>query len=435
MHGDESGDAQRGGWQLLEHVSPWTPASGPEHGLYWWVGYGAPPPARPRPGLGRRIAYVAVAVAVLAAGAGAAVSIDHWSGALAALGGSASPSSPAGQGRTDGDAGSLDTSALETSALAARVDPGIVDIINSSLGGDENGAGTGMVISPSGLVLTNNHVIDGAASVSATLVTTGMTYTARVVGYDSTDDVALLQLVGASGLTPVTLSDSGKAKVGEAVLALGNAGGKGGLPATARGAIEALDQTIEVGDSQADATELHGMIAMDAPIRPGDSGGPLVNGDGAVVGMDTAGDAAGSDVNFAIPINAAMSIVSQIRSGKASATVHLGLAAYLGVNAVDASSRHPCASGSDGLGFAVSSPVSSGALICETDPYGPASQISTGLETGDVIVSVNGKTIGSAADLTALTAAAHPGDTFAIDYVDPDGAVNSVSVTLTGWAR
>ena len=208
-----------------------------------------------------------------------------------------------------------------------------------------------MVISSSGLVLTNNHVIDEATSVSATLVTSGKTYTAKVIGYDSTDDVALLQLVGASDLKTVTLSDSSKAKVGEAVLALGNAGGRGGLPSTAQGTIQALNQSIEASDSGAGTTEkLHGMIETNAPIEQGDSGGPLVNGSGQVVGMDTAANSSSSGfggysaatTGFAIPINTAMSIADNINAGKASSTVHIGLAGFMGVNVADASSPSEC---------------------------------------------------------------------------------------------
>ena len=205
-----------------------------------------------------------------------------------------------------------------------------------------------MVISSSGLVLTNNHVIDQATSVSATIVTSGKTYTAKVIGYDSTDDVALLQLVGASSLKTITLSDSSKAKVGEAVLALGNAGGRGGLPSTAQGTIQALNQSIEASDSGAGTTEkLHGMIETNAPIQQGDSGGPLVNGGGQVIGMDTAantssgtmfgGYSEAATTGFAIPINTAISIANAINSGKASATVHIGLAGFIGVSVGDAS--------------------------------------------------------------------------------------------------
>jgi S1-C subfamily serine protease len=313
--------------------------------------------------------------------------------------------------------------------------------ITSTLGYSHATAeGTGIVLSSSGLVLTNNHVIDESTSVTATLVTTGKTYTARVVGYDSTDDVALLQLVGASGLKPVTLSDSGKAKVGDAVLALGNAGGKGGLPSTAQGSIKALNQTIKASDSGAGTTEqLHGMIETDAPIQEGDSGGPLVNRDGAVVGMDTAANTSGfgpdstATTGFAIPINNALSIANKISSGKSSSTVHIGLVGFMGVNVADASSG--CNQGGDGFGGAGSftSPVSSGALICQVSRGAPAYQ--AGLAGGDAIISVNGKTVGSADDLTNLTGVSHPGDQFAVKYVDQNDVTHSTTVTLTGWAK
>jgi S1-C subfamily serine protease len=291
-------------------------------------------------------------------------------------------------------------------------------------------------------VLTNNHVIDEATSVSATLVVSGKTYTAKVLGYDTTDDVALLQLVGASNLKTVTLSDSSKAKVGEAVLALGNAEGKGGLPSTAQGTIQALNQSIQASDSGANTTEnLHGMIETDAPIQEGDSGGPLVNGSGAVVGMDTAANSSGygpyssATTGFAIPINTAVSIADQIKAGQATSKVHIGLAGFVGVNVVDASSPGDCASGGDGFGgVAGNSPVNSGALICQVYPNAPAAV--AGLSSGDVITAVNGTAISSSDDLTNLIGATHPGDKLAISYVDQYGAKHSTTVNLTeSWAK
>jgi S1-C subfamily serine protease len=371
-------------------------------------------------------------LAVLAAAAGAAVSLDRLSGARAALAGSVSHASHAGHGGAGRGIGSL-----VASALGPTADPGIVEVASTFTDGYDWEYGTGMVISPSGLVLTNEHVIDGGVSVTATLVSSGKVYLARVVGYDPTADVALLQLVGASGLKPVTLSDSGKATLGEAVSALGDAGGPTNPLSITHGTIDALDQSAWVDGGKPDAKQMHGMIASNARTRPGDSGGPLLNSAGAVIGMNTAGNTSGQGpvppvaVTLAIPINTALSIASQIRSGKASSAVHVGLAAYLGVNVVDASSAHPCASASDGLGSGVSSPASSGALICDSDPSTPASQ--EGLATGDVIVSVNGTAIGAAGDLAAVTAAARPGDTFAIGYVDQYGNRGSVSVTLAGW--
>ena len=436
----------------------------PGYGQYPWSGYGTPPPP-PRSGFGRTLAYVAVAVLAAAAGAGAAVALNHSgtpsSSANSPLNGNGNgsqsnpfgnanpfPSSGSGSGNSGNSGGSGGTNtgggSLNASALAAKVDPGIVDITSNLKYSQATAQGTGMVISSSGLVLTNNHVIDEAVSVSATIVTSGKTYTAKVIGYDSTDDVALLQLEGASNLKTVTLSNSSKAKVGQAVLALGNAGGRGGLPSTAQGTIQALNQSIEASDSGAGTTEkLHGMIETNAPIEQGDSGGPLVNGSGQVVGMDTAANSSSSGfggysqatTGFAIPINTAISIADNINAGKASSTVHIGLAGFMGVNVADASSPSECTSGGDGFGGVggSSSPVSSGALICQAYPNSPAT--SAGLASGDVITSVNGTKISSANGLTNETASSHAGDQFAITYVDQYGTKHSTTVTLTGWAK
>lgn len=430
----------------------------PGYGQYPWSGYGAPPPP-PRSGFGKTLAYVAVALLAAAVGAGVAVALNHTSNGSSAaspfngsgsqanpFGGNANPLPSYGSNNNGGsNSGGTNsgTGSLNASALAAKVDPGIVDIDSNLKYSDATAQGTGMVISSSGLVLTNNHVIDQATSVSATLVTSGKSYTAKVIGYDSTDDVALLQLVGASGLKTVTLSDSSQAKVGEAVLALGNAGGRGGTPSTAQGTIQALNQSIEASDSGAGTTEkLHGMLETNAPIQEGDSGGPLVNGNGQVVGMDTAANASSgfggysaTTTGFAIPINTAMTIADQINSGKTSANVHLGLAGFMGVNVADAATPSECSSGGDGFGgiSGNSAPVSSGALICQVYPNSPAA--SAGLSSGDAITSVNGTTISSADGLTALTAASHPGDQFAINYVDQNGTKHSTTVTLTEWAK
>ncbi|HEX7162417.1 MAG TPA: PDZ domain-containing protein, partial [Trebonia sp.] len=209
--------------------------------------------------------------------------------------------------------------------------------------------------------------------------------------------------------------------------------------------VQALNQSIEASDSGAGTTEkLHGMIETNAPIEQGDSGGPLVNGNGQVIGMDTAANSSSSGfggysagtTGFAIPINSALTIANQIKSGKASTNVHIGLAGFMGVNVADASEPNHCSSGGDNFGGfrgGFSSPVNSGALICQVYPNSPSS--AAGLSGGDVIRSVNGTTVRSADGLTALSAASHPGDKFAINYVDQFGTKHSTTVHLSGWAK
>jgi S1-C subfamily serine protease len=233
---------------------------------------------------------------------------------------------------------------LTTSQIAAKVDPGLVDVVTTVGYQGGKAAGTGMVLTSTGEVLTNNHVIDGATSIKATDVGNGRTYTAKVVGYDKTHDVAVLQLQNASGLQTVTLS-SAAPQSGQKVVALGNALGKGGTPSVVSGRINGLGQSITASDQGAgDSEQLTGMIGHNAPIQPGDSGGALVNTEGEVIGMNTAASDSSSSGSpsqssqtqaatqaFAIPITRASSIAGQIEAGTASSTVHIGATAFLGV--------------------------------------------------------------------------------------------------------
>jgi S1-C subfamily serine protease len=253
---------------------PWYPAGQAEPGA--WSYYGHPggheapapiPPALAKPRY-RRMAVIAAvaAVGLVAGGAG-----YH----LVSAGSTVSPAAS--------------TTALTTSQIANKVDPGLVDIVSTL--GDQNAeaAGTGMVVTSSGEVLTNNHVIDGATSIKATDIGNGRTYTAKVVGYDKSDDVAVIQLQGASGLTTVSFGDSSQVAVGQSVVALGNAGGKGGTPSVATGTVTALNQSITASDEGSGSSEnLTGMIESNANIQPGDSGGSLVNSAGQVIAIDTA---------------------------------------------------------------------------------------------------------------------------------------------------
>jgi S1-C subfamily serine protease len=286
--------------------------------------------------------------------------------------------------------------------------------------------GTGIVLTPGGLVLTNNHVIAGATAPTATLVNSGKTYKATIVGYDSADDVALLQLVGASRLAPVTIGNSDYTTVGQAVLGLGNAQGQGGPPTVAPGQVTALNQTISPADAVTGAREtLHGTIQTSAQIQEGDSGGPLANGAGQVIGMDVAAsqvqalDGTTTTAGFAIPIDYALRIASRIAAGQGTSTVHIGLPGFMGVSVADAATG--CSGGFGGTS-------NSGAVICQVFSGTPAQSI--GLAQGDVITKVNGTAVLNSTALLALTAGYRPGQSLSVGYVDATGATRSATITL-----
>jgi S1-C subfamily serine protease len=284
-------------------------------------------------------------------------------------------------------------------------------------------AGTGMVLTSSGEVLTNNHVISGATTIKVVVPKTGRSYSARVLGYDRAADVALLQLQGASHLKTVS-TNSAKLSVGATVTALGNAGGTGTIT-SATGSVTGLGKSIMASGEQGGSEQLTGLIEMNAGVEPGDSGGPLLNSRGQVVGMDTASsagfgfqDVSGTDA-YAIPIAKALTIAHAVSSGKASANVHIGATAFLGiqVESVDAA----------GFGYGGQG-AASGALIAGVVPGGPAD--SAGLAAGDVITAINGHAVSSPAAIPALVLTKKPGATVGVAYVDQSGASHAASVTL-----
>ena len=320
-----------------------------------------------------------------------------------------------------------DSAVLTTSQIAARTDPGLVDVV-STLGYQQAGAaGTGLVLTSSGEVLTNNHVINGATSIKVTDIGNGRTYQANVVGYDQTKDVAVLQLRGASGLQTVNLGDSSTVAVGQKVVALGNAEGRGGTPSVVTGKVTGLNSAITAAEEGSGTSErLSGLINHNAPIQPGDSGGPLVNTAGQVIGIDTAGSSSSSPYQaaqttatsaFAIPINEALSIARQIEAGGASATVHIGTTGFLGVEVSSASNA-----ATQGV------PSGSGAAIAGVLPGGAAEK--AGITAGDVITSVGGQPVSSPSALQAAMEQHRAGDSVRIGWTDQSGQAQSATVTL-----
>jgi S1-C subfamily serine protease len=312
---------------------------------------------------------------------------------------------------------------LTTSQIAAQVDPGLVNITTTLGYQHARAAGTGMVLTSSGEVLTNNHVINGATSIRATDVGNGRTYQARVVGYDHGHDIAVLQLQGASGLKTVTPGDSASTSPGQKVVALGNALGKGGTPAVATGHITGLGASITASDEGAGTSEqLTGLIHHNAGIQPGDSGGPLVNTAGQVIGINTAASQgvrlqSQQTQAFAIPINQATSIANQIEARTSSATVHIGPTGFLGVEIMSA-----------GSATANGVPAGAGATVAGVVPGAPAD--GAGLTQGDVIVSVDGNRISSPEDLQTALGRHHPGDSVSIGWADAAGQTQSATVSL-----
>src|ERR1700684_2753270 len=309
--------------------------------------------------------------------------------------------------------GDATAGAMNDETVYNKVEPGIVDIGSNLQYLEETAEGTGFVIDAAkGLVLTNNHVIDGATSVAVTPVASGKSYQAKIVGYDQSDDVAVLKLQGAAGLKAVPIGDSTRVTVGTPVLAIGNEAGQGGPPTVAPGGLSSLNRTIEASDQSSGLTEtLFGMLQTNANIRPGDSGGPLANAAGQVIGTDTA--AGGSTIysGYAIPINQALSVAAQITAGHPSAGIQIGLPAFLGVLVPNSSSTDPrhqasqeqrqtgsvissghgCLAGDATAAPATVAPVRSGALvdgvICGT------AAASAGIFAGDVITSIGGRAV------------------------------------------
>jgi S1-C subfamily serine protease len=348
-------------------------------------------------------------------------------------------------------AGSAPPLAKTEQGIASRVTPGVV-IINTALQyNSEAAAGTGMVLNSDGLVLTNNHVIKDSTSITATVPATGKTYTARVLGYDKTGDIAVIQLQHASGLTRVPVGNSSSVKAGQTIVALGNAGGQNKITAAA-GRVTGLDQTITASDEAGSTTSetLHGMIQVNADIQAGDSGGPLASTAG-VIGMDTAGsngDMSQQSVGFAIPINTALSVARQIAAGKASAAVAIGYPSFLGIFTGSGSDSNPqdqaqqqeqqygssaagpsCSTSNAGLSApSAIAPVNSGALVAGTVCGSPADR--AGMTGGAVITAVNGRAAGSPAQLSGILAQFHPGDTISVTWVSPAGQRTTSSIRL-----
>ncbi len=363
---------------------------------------------------------IAAAAVLVAAAIGALVGYEISSSSSTTS--SAPTTLPTSTVPSSGRASTATGAPSNAAALAAATDPGLVDINVTDSYQAVEGAGTGVVLSSNGEVLTNNHVVEGATTISVVDVGNHKTYGATVVGYDRSVDVAVLRLSGASGLHTVKPGDSSTVKTGDGVVVVGNAEGTGGTPSYAGGSVTALGQSITAQDQVTGSTEqLTGLIETNADVIPGDSGGATVDSAGLVIGMTCAASESyqfqpSSPQGYAIPINQALTVAAQIEAGQASSTVHIGPTAFLGV-----------LTQSPFFGY-------SGAEIAEVVPGSAAAQ--AGLTPGDVITSVNGQAVTSSESLTELLLGETPGASVQIEYLDTSGQQQSTTVTLgTGPAQ
>ncbi len=439
-------------------------------------GYGQAGGYYPQPGTRARrrrtlLTYLTVAVVAAAAGAGVTgIALSNGPASQSSASGSPEGGGPGGNPGSaggfpgpprSGTAGTGVSSATKRAVVNA-VRPGLVDI-SSNLGYQgSQAAATGMVISSDGLVLTNNHVITDTTQLYAKVLTTNKQYPAKWLGYDAADDVAVIKLVGAHDLKTVPLGNSSGVRLGDHVVAIGNAYGAGHFPAVV-GSITGMNRTITASDSGAATKEkLHGMLQTDAGIVQGDSGGPLASTEGKVIGMDTAA-ATGSfgdtsqNVGFAIPINKALRIARQIISGKSSPSVQIGSTGFMGVlvpagrasqvtspqqqrerqlKQDQGASGFPvqpsapvCLQNQQGAGVPANvAPVASGALIIGELCNTPADD--AGIIAGDVITSVGGTKIESPKQLTSVMMGFKPGMTVKVTWVDIHGQTHTGSLPL-----
>jgi S1-C subfamily serine protease len=398
-----------------------------------YPGGGYPVPEPPRRHRGRHVLGL-TATAVLAAAVGAGAAVGLSSGTTAGAG-----------------AAATSKDMLSTTQIASRIDPGLVDVTSTLGYQNATAKGTGIVLTANGEILTNNHVINGATSVSVTDIGNGKTYKATVVGYDESQDVAVLQLTGASGLTVANIGNSSTVAVGNSVVALGNAEGLGGTPSVAPGTVTALNQSITASDESSGTSEqLSGLIETNAGIEPGDSGGPLVNSYGQIVGMDTAamtgyefggtgnggtgnggygsggygtggtggtGGSTGASGNasttqgYAIPIDTAVSIAKEIEAGQGSSVIHIGATAFIGIGIAPSTGQ-----------------ATSGVAIAGAQAGTPAAKL--GLVDGDVITAINGKAMTTGTQISETLIQQHPGDKITLTWTNTSGQSQTATLTL-----
>ncbi|MCW2818608.1 MAG: serine protease [Marmoricola sp.] len=313
------------------------------------------------------------------------------------------PDTQQDQGSTGGTG--TGTSTDTTSTASGKQLTGLVRIVSTMKYDGGKAAGTGMVLTSDGEVVTNHHVVQGATSVKVEVMTTGTTYTASVVGTDAAKDVAVLKLQDASGLATVTPDTDGIA-TGSAVTAVGDGNGTVDHLSAATGTVTAANQAITTSaEGSASGERLTGLMEISSDVVPGYSGGATYDADGQVVGMTTAASSGSSDVvGYAVPIATVLRVADDLESGVQSTAYSYGRPAFLGI----------------GLG--------SGTTVAGAYAGTPAAR--AGLGQGDTITAIAGKAVTTQAELRATVAAHRPGERIAVSWTDASGARHTETLTL-----
>jgi S1-C subfamily serine protease len=390
-------------------------------------GFGPPPPAGPpaprgqRPRRRRGTLWALLAAAVLAVGAGGLLA--YASGGHSGLLPTATNSS------TSAPANPVSQAKLDPSAIAARNDPAIVDVTATIADGTGEAAGTGVVLTSSGEILTNNHVIENASAITVKISNRSESYTAVPIGTDVVDDIAVLQAQGASGLTTIPLGNSSQLSVGDGVVAIGNAFNRSGPPTVTQGSVTALGRSITVRSDTGGSEQLNDLIETDAQLEPGNSGGPLFDATGKVIGINTAASTGGgygeipqngSNDGFAIPINNALAIVHQIDSGKSGGNANVGPSGFLGVGVSDVAGGFGGSLGGNGS--------SAGVQVQNVQSGSPAA--NAGIARGDQITAIDGQSVSSSTQLTQIISSKHPNDMIRVTWLDQAGDQHTATVRL-----
>ncbi len=369
---------------------------------YSLQGYPALPPIAPKPKRRWPSVLVASALAFLLGVAGFSLASGDLS-ALVQPQTSTQPSiaQPSSTTATNG------ATATSTKVTAAQ-SKGVVLITATTSAGEA--AGTGMVLSSTGLVLTNYHVVAGSTELSVKVVDSKDSYVATVLGFDQAKDVAVLRLKNASGLDTVT-TNTDQLSVGNGVSAVGNAEG-GGKLVRANGKVTALDQALTVSSDSpwGSSEDLSGLIATTAAAVPGDSGGPMFNANAQVIGMTTAGSTK-DGTSYAVPIATALAVVEQIKAGQDAGTVRVGPAGYLGVRVADSSSNG-----------------SSSSTVTGVVSGSPAAK--AGITVGSQITKVGSTTVTADTNVAAAIRAVEPGAKVKIEWTTATGKTKSATVTM-----